>query len=714
MRIRNFLFNCTIAFASLLLFLLLFESNIQIPAWLQVAGRMHPAMLHFPIVLLILYCGMILLVPSKVVDEATTRLISDWLLLLGAATASLTALMGLFLSRETGYDPEALYWHKWSGVLVTFLLLLAYTFRRRMMAHKVSRIGFSSLGIIGILTTGHQGAGITHGEDFLLAPVLPREQPVMVSLEDAVVFDHLVKPVLDRKCISCHNARKAKGELVMETAEALLKGGENGKLWDSTESDLGLLLRRIHLPLTEKKHMPPTGKPQLSEEEMAVLYYWIKGGASFTQKLMELAEQDTLRVLASRILVTPSVTVYPFKAAPEETIRQLSNVNRVVTPLALDVPALSVNFYNREYYTKQSLEALSAIKDQLVELDLSRMPVTDDQLELVARFSNLEKLNLNFTTVTGTGFDKLRPLLRLKYLSLTGTPVTQARLAVLEQLPALKRVVIWNTGITREEAAVLLARKKPPFYETGFSGDTLVMQLTTPLIQNEEQVLTGKVPLRIKHYINGSRIHYTTDGTDPDSIQSPIYQSGVMIEGNTMVKAKAFKPGWISSEVIQQYFFKNTYRPDSALFIQPPDPKYRSLGPKSLFNGLKGDANFGSGLWLGYRENKMESLLFFHKPVPVKSVSISCLINSGSYIMPPTAVEVWTGPDPQHLQLAKRFIPAQPKKYEPATVVPIELSFPERQAGCIKLVAVPVAKLPSWHGGKGDKGWVFVDEVFIN
>lgn len=32
----------------------------------------------------------------------------------------------------------------------------------------------------------------------------------------------------------------------------------------------------------------------------------------------------------------------------------------------------------------------------------------------------------------------------------------------------------------------------------------------------------------------------------------------------------------------------------------------------------------------------------------------------------------------------------------------------------LKLIANPVAKLPAWHRGKGDKGWFFVDEVIVN
>jgi len=30
------------------------------------------------------------------------------------------------------------------------------------------------------------------------------------------------------------------------------------------------------------------------------------------------------------------------------------------------------------------------------------------------------------------------------------------------------------------------------------------------------------------------------------------------------------------------------------------------------------------------------------------------------------------------------------------------------------VVVVPVGKLPAWHPGKGDKGWAFVDEIFLN
>ena len=43
-----------------------------------------------------------------------------------------------------------------------------------------------------------------------------------------------------------------------------------------------------------------------------------------------------------------------------------------------------------------------------------------------------------------------------------------------------------------------------------------------------------------------------------------------------------------------------------------------------------------------------------------------------------------------------------------------QLDFKPVKEKYVKIVVVPVAKLPAWHHGKNDKGWVFVDEIFLN
>src|SRR5689334_13922393 len=129
-RWKNSLFNISFALNCLLLFLLFFETRLVVPVWLQVVGRMHPLVLHFPVVLVIVYALMMLVLVFTKNKTKELADITDVLLLLAALTSVITALAGLFLSREEGYDREALQWHKWSGVAVSFFTLAWYYFNK--------------------------------------------------------------------------------------------------------------------------------------------------------------------------------------------------------------------------------------------------------------------------------------------------------------------------------------------------------------------------------------------------------------------------------------------------------------------------------------------------------------------------------------------------------------------------------------------------------
>ena len=557
----------------LLIFLLLFENRIVIPAWLQVVGRMHPLLLHFPVVLIVLYCIWTIFIPKKAIEQNQRKQVGDWFLLLAAVSAVATALMGLFLSKEVGYDEEALLWHKWSGITIALITSLWYALRQLIEPKKWISASIAVISLTAITFAGHQGAGITHGQNFLFAPLLPEKQEQIVSIEEAVVFPHLVQPILEAKCMSCHNKKKAKGELIMESQELLLKGGKNGALWDSKEPDLGLLLRRIHLPLEQKKHMPPQGKPQLTDEETEILYQWIKGGANFTTKVLELPTTDTMRLLAEQKLQLNETASFDFDAADEKAIQRLNNSNRVVYPFALESPALGVNFYNKEFFTSDALKEILTVKDQVVSLDCSYMPLKDEDLATIGQMPNLRSLTLNFTGITGKTFGELKKLKFLRSLSVAGTAVNKEQLKQLEGFPQLRKVYIWNTAIPVAELDTMKSQRFNLVYEAGKRTDTMILKLTAPIFQNEEEVITEPLSLKLKHYINGVMIRYTVDGSVPDSLKSTLYDNKATLNSATLIKTQAYKPGWISSDVAEKYFFKSTYLPDSVELLTPPIPK---------------------------------------------------------------------------------------------------------------------------------------------
>lgn len=714
MKFKKVLALSLIPLNSLLLFFLLVENMLVVPAWLQVFGRMHPLLLHFPIVLTLLFVGMLFLVPKRLLPEHRIQTVTEWVLLLSAFTCSLTALMGFFLSRDGGYDQEAIALHKWTGILLPFLLFIIYSFREYIFNRIIFARAIAVCVALFITAAAHYGGVITHGENFVLQPMTPEKVKVMPSFEEAIVFADMVQPILDKKCLSCHNNKKAKGELIMETRDLLLKGGKNGKLWDTTQAELGLMMKRIHLPMEDKKHMPPSGKPQLTDEEVAILQAWIKSGADFDKRVIELEPTDTLFAMAKKTLKPSSEIQYDFKPADDNLIVQLSNNNRVITPVAMGSPALEVTFYNRGLFKSESLKELNKLAPQIVAINLINMPVKDEDLSVLKTFTNLRKLYLNFSAITGKTLDELQVLPNLQVLSLTGTKVEYKHLRTLQEFPKLHTVYLWSTAITNEQIAELKKHDKRVAYQTGFTGDTLIMQLTPPIIENDPPVIYSSTGLKLKHNINGTVIRYSLDGSDPDSVKSPIFKDSVTLKSPATVKAKAFKPGWISSEVIERYFFQSSYTPDTIVLQSEPEDRYRANGSKTLYDKEKSDLNILSTRWLGFKDEKMIALIVLDSLTPVRNVTLSVLRDHGAYVFPPSKVEIWGGADNKNMKLITTMPIKLATEGLPNKNIPIECNFNTVPVKYIRVVAYPVAKIPSWHSGKGEKAHLFVDEIFVN
>src|SRR4051794_36326906 len=121
-RVKNLVFNVSFALNCLLVFFFFFSNQLIVPAWLQVAGRMHPLLLHFPIATIALYVLWLLIAKGN----SHYQEIAEDLLLLSSITAVITALCGLLLAAEPGYDQDALQTHKWAGCGFSVILLIWY------------------------------------------------------------------------------------------------------------------------------------------------------------------------------------------------------------------------------------------------------------------------------------------------------------------------------------------------------------------------------------------------------------------------------------------------------------------------------------------------------------------------------------------------------------------------------------------------------------
>jgi uncharacterized membrane protein len=94
-----------------------------------------------------------------------------------------------------------------------------------------------------------------------------------------VTYAKDVKTVLEKSCVKCHGAEKAKGKLRFDSLSAALKGGESGKVIQPGNSAKSRLVHAI-ARLDPDEAMPPADKGDpLTKEQVGLIRAWIDQGA---------------------------------------------------------------------------------------------------------------------------------------------------------------------------------------------------------------------------------------------------------------------------------------------------------------------------------------------------------------------------------------------------------------------------------------------------
>lgn len=112
-----------------------------------------------------------------------------------------------------------------------------------------------------------------------LAPAGAQDTPDQEA-SDKVSFEKQVKPILQGACVRCHDEDEAEGELVLDTLENALIGGENGPSIVPGKPDESLLYTTTMLPKEDDLSMPPKGQ-FLAKSQIEIIGKWIEEGADW-------------------------------------------------------------------------------------------------------------------------------------------------------------------------------------------------------------------------------------------------------------------------------------------------------------------------------------------------------------------------------------------------------------------------------------------------
>ncbi len=390
---------------------------------------------------------------------------------LGAASAVIAAFMGWLLAEQGGYNESHLFWHKWLGIGVGILSIVALFIKGEWL--NLPKVLYKTLlGIIVVLlmATGHFGGVMTHGATYLTeySPFgetkKVAEQQEFNNPDSLIVYRDIIQPMLEKRCYECHNADKANGGLQMHTTELLSKGGDGGPVLVNGKAMDSELFERITKDPISKKFMPTGGKTHLGYEEVKLIGWWINEGAAYEKSIAEMnVPKEVKTILENSYKVSLVKKSYVETASveplPADRMESLTTLGFTGAPLASGNNFLDIR-YNKLGATPSAadIEKLLVAKEQITWLNLANQNITDAMLAKIAELPNLTRLQIQQNPITDAGIANLEKLQNLETLNLYGTQVTDAALTSIEKLPNLKKLFLWQTQVTPEGAEGLKAK----------------------------------------------------------------------------------------------------------------------------------------------------------------------------------------------------------------------------------------------------------------
>ena len=449
-------------------------------------GRLHPAIVHLPIGILLLACLFELFArSSRYIDY---RPVIQTMIFWGMLSAIAAVVSGLLLEGSGEYEEEFVQPHEWSGISSAGLSIILYIlYRKNVKRNFIRVVTVFLLVMVGI--TGHLGGTVTRGPEFLTEPFTQSSNKTITinpipNIQNVVAFNDVVQPILKEGCYNCHGPNKQKGKLRFDEKEAIIKGGKNGKTVVAGKPEDSEMIKRLLLPVEHEDHMPPKNKPQLTKQQISVLQWWVNTGADFNKKVIDLKQSENIKpvLLAMETgTVAPEseiteVPEEPVNAGDSSVIRKLAAEGVMVMTVARNSNYLSASFVTAGNKADTLVKLLQPLKKQLITLKLDQSNINDSTLTAISDLSNLRRLQLSNTTISDQGLVKLKKLNDLGSLNLVGTRVTANGVMQIKDLKSLKYLYLYKTSITAAEREEL--KKNFPETTLDFGNYSLPMLAT--------------------------------------------------------------------------------------------------------------------------------------------------------------------------------------------------------------------------------------------
>jgi hexosaminidase len=242
----------------------------------------------------------------------------------------------------------------------------------------------------------------------------------------------------------------------------------------------------------------------------------------------------------------------------------------------------------------------------------------------------------------------------------------------------------------------------------GYNYATHVFDIQSKMVPNFDTNMLDVTLSTIDH----ADIYYTLDGSNPTT-SSTKYTGKISIKDNTELKAIAVRSGSINSKMLQKKIVVNasTFKPIQLLTT--PANNYSFTGASMLVDGLFGNENYRTGKWLGFRKNDLIAVIDLLRPTSISKAQIRTNVVTGDWIFDASEISIESSND------GTNFTPVKSEKYNDShsdnysEIVTHTMQFDPVTARYFRITVQP-SVMPDWHPGKGNRAYIFVDEIVLN
>ncbi len=458
-------------------------------AWLDLVGALHPALVHFPLALVIVAT---IVEAARIIGRREgVSSFAVTAVRFGAVFAVCAAVSGWFDAEATGAaDTVGLFFHRWVGIAVAGMLLalaLASCLATRDGSGAARRWWRSGLVAcaVGATVTGSLGGDMVHGEGHITQALwraidatergqrreaeaaaraqlgLPAAEPSpsavdasppaataglapTITLPGAIEYATAVAPILEANCYECHGGGKKKGGVRLDDVARMTSERDGEFVVKPGAPDESLLIRFASLPADSEDRMPPKGE-MLTSAQLAVIAQWIREGANGGSTAPAVAAETPKWSLPERRLSEGEL------AAIDTSVAALARDGIDVRKIARESAYYGVDASRASPPpTNATLELVAVIAPHVVDLNAARAAVTDDCGRVLGKLVELRDLRLDFTRVGDQVAAVAAKLPHLESANFVGTELTDAGLGALVASKTIRRLHVWSSRVTAE------------------------------------------------------------------------------------------------------------------------------------------------------------------------------------------------------------------------------------------------------------------------